>query len=173
MNEKHLKHLRKYAAIAGAERARLCALRRISKTCPNCKKAFSIPPCDVLRGRVYCSNKCRYAHKTGDRGANAGGGAALRGPKNPNWAGGVTSERHTLHMRDERVHQWRRRVLSRDGYRCQRCGIGRRGRLVAHHVKGWKQFPDSRFDVSNGLCLCWACHIWVHSKKNANRLFLY
>lgn len=59
--------------------------------------------------------------------------------------------------------RWRRLVLSRDGYACQRCRsrvVGKR--LHAHHVKEWDDFPELRFDVANGLTLCGRCHLREH-----------
>lgn len=58
--------------------------------------------------------------------------------------------------------RWRYDVFARDGFACQQCGDGRGGNLVAHHVKPFAIYPDLRFDVSNGLTLCKACHEKVH-----------
>lgn len=55
---------------------------------------------------------------------------------------------------------WRKLVFERDGYQCRDCGTG--GRLQAHHVKEWADFPEQRFDVSNGLTLCDDCHVRRH-----------
>lgn len=59
-----------------------------------------------------------------------------------------------------RYPKWRKRVFERDNYTCQGCGT--KGQLNAHHVKGWAEFPESRFDVENGLTLCFDCHSDVH-----------
>jgi 5-methylcytosine-specific restriction endonuclease McrA len=52
---------------------------------------------------------------------------------------------------------WRSAVYLRDNYTCQKCGQ-RGGRLNAHHVKPFKDFPELAFDVSNGQTLCVPCH---------------
>lgn len=50
--------------------------------------------------------------------------------------------------------------MQRDGFRCVECG--RRGKLQAHHVKDWADYPALRFDVSNGVTLCIDCHCVKH-----------
>jgi len=62
---------------------------------------------------------------------------------------------------------WKNSVKRRDGFKCQMCGIsgleeckccGTKPVLHAHHVKSWKQYPELRFDISNGITLCEKCH---------------
>ena len=55
---------------------------------------------------------------------------------------------------------WVKAVYERDGYKCRECGVG--GRLNAHHVKAWAEYPESRFDLSNGVTLCVDCHAKKH-----------
>ena len=51
---------------------------------------------------------------------------------------------------------WRKKVFERDNYTCTQCGKG--GKLQAHHIKRWADYPELRFDVSNGQTLCVGCH---------------
>lgn len=72
--------------------------------------------------------------------------------------------------RPENVHEirnskeyslWRLAVYERDHYTCQNCGkVG--GKLNAHHIKPFKRFPEFRFDVNNGITLCFECHKLAH-----------
>ena len=55
---------------------------------------------------------------------------------------------------------WRKSVFERDGYQCRDCGTG--GRLQAHHIKEWAEYPELRFEVDNGLTLCDECHVRRH-----------
>lgn len=59
---------------------------------------------------------------------------------------------------------WRRDVLVRDGYCCQRCG-DTSGPLHAHHIKSYADHPDLRFDESNGTTLCVFCHGVEHGRR--------
>jgi 5-methylcytosine-specific restriction endonuclease McrA len=56
---------------------------------------------------------------------------------------------------------WRKSVYMRDGHACQSCGDN--GRLVAHHKNSWRDFPDQRFVIENGITCCRPCHKIFHS----------
>lgn len=65
--------------------------------------------------------------------------------------------------------RWAAEVKRRDFYTCVICG--RKGvALNAHHLNGWANFPEERYIVSNGVCLCCACHDSFHDiyKKGNN-----
>jgi len=51
-------------------------------------------------------------------------------------------------------------VLTRDGWQCQSCGricSGKR-EAQADHIVPVVTAPERRYDISNGQCLCIACH---------------
>lgn len=91
----------------------------------------------------------------------------FRGSNNPNWKGGnrktIRTERENPEYRD-----WRKAVFVRDSYTCQICGAhnykGRGGTvaIISHHLDCFKDFPDKRFDVDNGVTLCDKCHNQFH-----------
>lgn len=91
------------------------------------------------------------------------------GESNPNFKDGSSPER----QRQYASAQWKvliRSVYARDGYRCRRCNAPKKGQrgLHAHHVKPWAGNPQLRFDASNLITLCRACHEWVHSTQNTS-----
>lgn len=57
--------------------------------------------------------------------------------------------------------QWRKAVIERDG-KCKMCGAV--DNLHAHHIRPFSQYPESSFDIENGLTLCHACHRKVHKE---------
>lgn len=51
---------------------------------------------------------------------------------------------------------WRKSVLERDGNKCVKCGLSEK--LAIHHIKPWKEYPELRFDLDNGITVCVYCH---------------
>lgn len=56
---------------------------------------------------------------------------------------------------------WSLDVLQKANFTCQKCDI-RGGKLHAHHKNGFNAFPEQRFDIENGACLCYSCHEEFH-----------
>lgn len=92
------------------------------------------------------------------------------------WKGGIKnsrSERSSIEYR-----YWRTNIFQRDKYTCQCCkaknhkGLNKSITLVAHHIFNWKDYPDLRYSVDNGITLCEECHKNFHimyGKKNNNQ----
>ncbi len=57
---------------------------------------------------------------------------------------------------------WSNLVKHRD-QKCTNCGNAHE--LHAHHIKSFKEFPELRYDVNNGITLCSLCHRDYHRKK--------
>jgi len=70
--------------------------------------------------------------------------------------------------RDDVSPEWRKNILARD----QKCVIcGGEKHLEAHHIFGYKDYPELRDNVDNGITLCQFCHGNYHSQygvKNPN-----
>lgn len=75
---------------------------------------------------------------------------------NHNWKGGITPANTKLRNSYE-AREWRKFVFKRDDYTCQDCGE-RGGKLEANHIKRWAEYPELRFEPSNGETLCRDCH---------------
>jgi hypothetical protein len=83
------------------------------------------------------------------------------GSKHWNWKGGISEESHFLRNSDE-YKMWRNQVYAMDNWTCQECGVKLK-KLVAHHIKSFKEYTDLRFVVSNGITLCRSCHKMKHA----------
>ena len=58
-------------------------------------------------------------------------------------------------------NEWVNKVKGRDNHICQCCGGNKH--LHAHHIYGYKNYPNLRLDVNNGITLCNWCHGKYHS----------
>ena len=61
---------------------------------------------------------------------------------------------------------WRRAVLKRDKKRCKICRSEKD--LQAHHIRPYAQFVELRWELSNGLTLCYPCHKVFQGKELAS-----
>ena len=126
--------------------------RKVNVQCAECGANWRARGYDKKASELhFCNKTCQFQWRSKN----------LRGENAPNWKGGVSRERVMLMSRKEYC-DWRTAVYERDGYACLKCGHTGRG-LNAHHIKTWAKFPESRYDVSNGMTLCTPCHRKEHA----------
>ncbi len=54
--------------------------------------------------------------------------------------------------------QWRMKVWIRDGFKCKISNQDCERRIEAHHILGWSEYVELRYEVNNGITLCHAHH---------------
>lgn len=119
------------------------------KPCGHCGEQFWVIP--ATQKKKFCSKPC--ADKSGFR---------YTGKDHPNYR-----EEARRKNRGGSHHKWVNAVLSRDKATCQKCGA--QGiELHAHHIKSFKDHPELRFDLDNGMTLCFRCHWLEHTASNEN-----
>jgi hypothetical protein len=92
------------------------------------------------------------------------------GIKSNFWKGGITPINIKIRASLE-VRYWRKAVLERDNFTCQKYGING-GEIVAHHINNFADFPELRSAIDNGITLSKKAHIEFHKKygiKNNTR----
>lgn len=104
------------------------------------------------KNRKYCSFECYQATRPKKKEPT---GYAY-GIRNGNWSGGLTNK-NKLIRKSGKYKLWRTSIFERDSYTCQSCHISGVS-LNAHHIKSFSNFPELRFELSNGLTLCERCH---------------
>lgn len=120
-----------------------------AKLCKHCGKDFWVRP--ALEHQQFCSKPC--ADK---------GGLRYFGKDHPNYR-----EDARRKNRGGSHHKWVNAVIGRDKATCQHCGATDI-ELHAHHIKSYKDFPEYRYDVNNGITLCFKCHWAEHTASIAN-----
>lgn len=84
------------------------------------------------------------------------------GKNNPNWKGGITDKNDIIRSSSE-TYIWRKNILKRDSYTCQKCKMFNKN-LRVHHINNFSQFVCLRFEKNNGIVFCEDCHKEFHNK---------
>lgn len=57
-------------------------------------------------------------------------------------------------QKNPEIRVWRKAVFTRDNFRCRIGGEKCSYYIEAHHILSWREYPELRFDVNNGITLC-------------------
>ena len=88
------------------------------------------------------------------------------GERHHSWKGGVNSQRKKeYHLLKYKL--WRLSIFERDNYTCQKCNK-HGGMLQADHIKRWADYPELRYEISNGQTLCKKCHQQKTGEENVS-----
>lgn len=58
--------------------------------------------------------------------------------------------------------KWSKDIKIRDEFRCRICNRIN-VYLESHHLNSWATYPDQRYSLENGVCLCQRCHQLFHA----------
>lgn len=79
------------------------------------------------------------------------------GDKNPRWNGGII-QRDKHSWQNPEYIKWRTDVFTRDNFKCKMANDKCTGCLEAHHILPWRDYPEERFNINNGITLCYYHH---------------
>jgi 5-methylcytosine-specific restriction endonuclease McrA len=125
------------------------------------------PEAKILRGVWQSermkneSNRLGLSTKMAQYWAAEGHKERISGENSPNWNPDKTDEERRAGRKYPAYYEWRQAVYERDNYTCTCCGE-RGGRLNAHHVFNFSDYPNLRTDVNNGVAMCRSCHDDFH-----------
>ena len=98
-----------------------------------------------------------------------------RGENNHRWVSDRNKlQRYNDENKDRRssaYNAWRKQVWLRDGFKCKISNTDCKGRLEAHHILGYKEYSELRYEVNNGITLCHFHH--PKKKEDEKRLSPY
>lgn len=82
-----------------------------------------------------------------------------KGQEHPRWVDNRNLLAKASEKRnDTSHHEWARNVKMRDKWKCKIENKNCSGRLEAHHILTWREFPELRYQLNNGITLCHAHH---------------
>ena len=84
--------------------------------------------------------------------------AVPRGINSPNWIVDRTKLVKRQERNDSAYENWRSSVWKRDNWKCRMMNKDCNGRIEAHHILGWIEYPELRYEINNGITLCHAHH---------------
>lgn len=158
-----------------------------TKVCDSCNKEFSkrIKSKKIWSVVKYCSLQCSgTAHKGKEastitkekmRVAKIGKVSPHLGKKRPEVSGENNwkwiSDRTKLakysngneYRNSPASREWSNVVRNRDKWTCRIADNNCDGKVVAHHILPWRDFPELRYEVNNGITLC---HLHHPRKRN-------
>jgi len=118
---------------------------------PNCNNMHKITYNNLMRGyneELHCS-ECIMKFNI------------KRGENHPCWKESLTEEDRQNRLLTPGFAIWRRNVLNRFE---RKCIVSGKEDIIVHHLYNWRDYPQYRVDINNGVCLTKDLHIEFHRK---------
>jgi hypothetical protein len=99
-------------------------------------------------------NKISKAHKgiiPWDKGIKR---PEMSGEKHWNWKGGLLERKKSNERNDSAYNCWVKEVKKRDKNQCIFKGQSCSGYNIVHHILPWRDYPELRYEIKNGITLC-------------------
>lgn len=93
---------------------------------------------------------------------------SMKGEKHWNWIKDRSLlKTDRLKMYDTKYKYWMLEVKKRDKWKCRIDNKDCQGEVIAHHILSWRDFPELRYNIKNGITLCQAHHPhkWAEEKR--------
>lgn len=96
----------------------------------------------------------------------------MTGKNNWNWIEDRSLlQKSNRNGKDFACSEWRMLVYKRDGFKCKMNNKDCCKEIEAHHILPWRDYPELRYDVNNGITLCRFHH--PRGKNDEDRLSPY
>lgn len=82
----------------------------------------------------------------------------ISGENSPHWIKDRSKLAKKQERNDSSYREWRKKVWLRDNFTCKIANPNCNGRIEAHHILGWTEYPELRYQLNNGITLCHAHH---------------
>lgn len=135
------------------------------KKFPVCNKEFYLKPSWIKRVTT-CSMRCQGEMKKGKKHSEVTKAKMrgripwnkgikylqISGEKHWNWKGGIRKRKDERN--DSAYQLWVKKVKNRDNNQCTFKGQNCFGYCVVHHILPWRDYPELRYEIKNGITLC-------------------
>ena len=85
---------------------------------------------------------------------NKGNGDYMKGCKNHNWIADRSKLKKHNRQIGTRHSEWVKACKERDGKKCKLRNKECSGQLEVHHIFRFSEYPELRYEISNGICVC-------------------
>ena len=88
------------------------------------------------------------------------------------WKGGKMKDYSEILRirRSPEMRAWRKHTFKKGNYQCQLIGVGcekkNPHKLEANHIKLFSEYPELRFEPTNGIALCQDCHKYIRGREH-------
>lgn len=152
--------------------------KKIDIKCIGCSKIITLPSY-IAKVRKFCSRECVFLFREGKNHPNYKGGfpncldcgkqltnynakrcqlhSKVR-ELHPQWIEDRTQIKKQEERNNPNDKQWKYAVYKRDNFKCKIGNSDCNGRIEAHHILSWRDYPELRFNINNGITLCLAHH---------------
>ena len=140
-----------------------------TKACEVCHSTYERgPKCgdqDWLK-RKFCSKSCksrgnkyRLGHKHSVETRKKMSDSHPKGELSPIWRKDRTEHWLNKDRRSNLDYKlWRESVFSRDEFKCRIADKNCVNYMEAHHILSWREYPELRYQITNGITLCRSHH---------------
>ena len=127
---------------------------KVKVKCNYCNKEYELSYCKYLEhvhdGDISYCQKCHSK-------------ALISGENSHWWNSELTNEDREIQRNTNERDNFIKRVMARDNHTCKCCNKKLNHNGVVHHLDGWDNFKEKRYDDTNGITLCEICHKNFHS----------
>ncbi len=117
---------------------------------------------EILKGKLGRNKgkhwKVKDTSKMHHTSWNKGLKGFLAGEGHYNWIKDRSKLAKHQERNDMAYKEWRLQVYKRDNFKCRIENQDCSGRIIAHHILPWSDFPELRYNINNGITLCQAHH---------------
>lgn len=146
-------------------------------SCIRCGNPFTAFPCEIKLGKRFCSKNCTKNMLGKKRTKESiekmiftkiSNNTIPKGKNHYKYLEDRTLLKTAIGSEERRssiYKEWRRRICNRDNWKCKINNQECKGRLEVHHILGFTQFPELKYDINNGICLCHFHHPRVREEE--------